>query len=165
MKKLMAFILMLAFAAPAFASGPSVPVEDDQVLYLGGTTKSLSVDTMGKFNTTDNDSLSFEYAGGKFTIPYDRIESFHHSQELAVHLGVLGTIAVSLLKPRWYRHFVHISYKDETGKMQAAVFEVSKYAPETLVPILRTKVDEGHKKRDTEARMKKSLTNTATAGW
>ena len=167
MKKLMAFIFVLALSAPAFANGPDlVPVEGDQVLYMGGTAKGLTADTMGKFNTQDNDSITFEYAGGKFAIPYSKIEGFDYTKERAVRLGVLGTIAVRLVKPRWYRHFIHISYKDEAGNIQAAIFEVSKFAPETLVPILRTKVTEGRKNRNaTQMRLKDQAVSTAlTAG-
>jgi hypothetical protein len=166
MKKLLALILILAFSVPAFANGPVVPVEGDQVLYLGGTAKGLTADTMGKFNTADNDSITFEYSGGKFAIPYNKIESFNHSKERAVRLGVIETIAVRLVKPRWYRHFIHISFRDEAGNLQAAIFEVSKFAPETLVPILRTKVDEGRKTRNAnQLRLKDQAINTAlTAG-
>jgi|GEM_PF-1593418 len=134
MKKLIALCLVFAFVLPAFA------VDDAQVVYVGGTVTGLKESTMGKLDTTQADAIIFEHAGGKFTIPYARITSYQYSEKLAYHSGVLATLAVVLVKYRRRRHFYSISYKDDSGQPQVAIFEVSKETPLTLSAVLNIRV-------------------------
>src|SRR6266481_4673641 len=59
MKKLMTFCLLLALALPMAA------VEDDQVMYAGGTAPALRVGAVGRLDTTSEKSLTFESSGTK----------------------------------------------------------------------------------------------------
>lgn len=139
MKKLAAFCLLFVLSLPASA------VEDDQVMYAGGTVSSLQAGVLGRLNYTSETTLSFEYAGNKLLIPYAKIDSFEYSQQVARHLGVLPAMAVGLLRKRQRRHFFQISYRDESNRSQVAVFEVSKRMPQTLLAVLQLRSPQGCK--------------------
>lgn len=137
MKKFVAFVLFLMISITAAAS------DEEIVAYTGGTVSNLTVGTTGHFVTTQETSLGFEHSRGMVTIPYDRIQTYEYSSELARHLGVLPTIAVGLVKRRQRKHFIRIAYRDEDGTSQAAVFEVPKQMPQTLLAVLRIKAPQG----------------------
>jgi hypothetical protein len=137
MKKAIAVVLMFAVTLPAFGE---VFVDEGQAAYIGGTLVNLKNETMGKLDTTQEKALSFNYDGGKVTIPYDRIESWKYNEVLARHLGVILTIAVVMLKHRQRKHLFQIQFKDDAGITQSAVFEVGKEQPRTVVAVLQARV-------------------------
>ncbi len=139
MKKLAAFCFLLAISLPAVA------VEDGVVMYAGGTVPALKAGVLGRFDTTSETMLLFEYAGDKLAIPYARIDSYEYSEQVARHLGVLPAIAVGLVRKRQRRHFFQISFHDESNSGQVAVFEVSKHMPQTLLAVLQTRAPQGCK--------------------
>src|SRR5258706_12861517 len=99
MKKLVALCLMVIVSLPA------VPVEDSQVMYVGGTSPGGNAGVDGRLDTASETALIFEYSGSKLVIPYDTIQSFQYSKEVKLHLGVLPAIAGGLLAKRRHRHF------------------------------------------------------------
>src|SRR6266446_10771067 len=132
MKKLMIFCLLLALALPIAA------VEDDQVMYAGGTAPALRVGVVGRLDTTSEKALTFESSGTKLLIPYADIQSFEYSTEVTRHLGVLA-IGVGLVKMRRHRHYFRISYRGAADVSQVAVFEVPKHVPRTLRAVLEAR--------------------------
>ena len=72
MKKLITLCLLLTLALPIAA------VEDDQVMYAGGTAPALRAGVVGRLDTTSETSLTFEYSGAKLLIPYADIQSFQY---------------------------------------------------------------------------------------
>jgi hypothetical protein len=139
MKKLAALLLLFVITLPARA------VDDGQVVYTGGTLTALKEGSVGRFDTTNQSVLTYEYSGKKLMMPYAKIVSFEYSREVARHLGVLPAIAVGLVKKRQRRHYFRISYRDENDIVQVAVFEVPKNMPRTLLPILQTRAPQGCK--------------------
>jgi hypothetical protein len=139
MKKIVAlFLLSLTpLATPA--------VDDGQVMYVGGTVVALKEGVSGKLDTTAPRVLSFDYSGGKLIIPFEMIDSFEYSRQVARHLGLLPAIAVGLVKHRQRRHFFRISYHDESKAPQVAIFEVSKEMPHVLLAILQVRAPQGCK--------------------
>src|SRR3954470_15492436 len=137
MKKLIAVALILAFALPSFAT----IVEGSDVLYEGGTAIGMKEDTIGKFDTSSEETLVFNAPSAKLAIPYAKITKFNYEEKLARHLGVILTIAVVLLKHRQRRHILTVEYKDEQNAPRVAVFEISKYAPETIVPVIQSHIN------------------------
>jgi hypothetical protein len=130
MRKAILVTLALAIAVPAIAT------EGADVAYTGGTLSQLNQGAIGKFDLTSGSELLFVYPGGKLEIPYDRIEFFAHSQEVAVHLGVAPAIAVDLVKRRKRNHFLRITFRDAGNVHQVAVFEIPKTMPIVLMPTL-----------------------------
>ena len=139
MKKLMTFCLLFALALPMAA------VEDDQVMYAGGTAPALRVGVVGRLDTTSEQSLAFESSGPKLLIPYADIQSFEYSTEVTRHLGVLPAIGVGLVKMRRHRHYFRISYRGADNVSQVAVFEVPKQMPRTLRAVLEARAPKGCK--------------------
>lgn len=133
MKKFAAFLLLFAFALPARA------VEDGQVVYTGGTLPAVKDGTVGRFDTTSQTALKFNYSGSSLTILYAKMASFQYSEQVARHLGVLPAAAVGLVKKRQRRHYFRITYCDESDVIQVAVFEVPKKMPPTLLAILQVR--------------------------
>src|SRR5437868_5782357 len=82
---------------PSFAE---VFVDEGRAAYIGGTLVNIKNETMGKLDTTQEKALSFNYEGGKVTIPYDKVESWKYDEVLARQLGVIATTVVVLLKHR-----------------------------------------------------------------
>jgi hypothetical protein len=132
MKKFAALLLILTLALPAAA------VENDQVMYAGGTIPTMKAGTIGHLDTTSETALFFEHPGGKLSIPFADIQSFAYDKEVTRHLGVLPAIAVGLLKMRQHSHFFRISYRDDKGD-QVAIFEVSKQMPRVLQAVLASR--------------------------
>ena len=137
MKKLVAVVLMVVMASPAFGE---VFVDVGQAAYIGGTLANVKNEQMGKLDTTQEKALAFSYDGGRVAIPYDRIESWKYDEVLARHLGVVLTTVVVLLKHRQRRHLFQIQFKDGAGVTQSAVFEVGKEQPRSVVAVLQARV-------------------------
>lgn len=138
-------VLVLCLLMIAFTPMATPRVVGSQVLYVGGTVETLQEGVLGRLDTTSEVALNFNYAGGKLSIPFEKIDSYEYSQQVARHLGVLPAIAVGLVKRRQSRHFFCISYHDESRSPQVAIFEVSKQTPHTLLAILRARAPRGSK--------------------
>jgi hypothetical protein len=116
---------------------PALAVQDGQVMYTGGTVPGLNSGTVGRLDMVSETALLFDYAGSRLAIPYAAIDSFEYSQEATRHLGALPEVFIGLVLQEQYRHFFRISYRDDNGAMQVAVFEVSKRMPRSLNAVLR----------------------------
>lgn len=139
MKKTLAAILLFAMAIPAFA------LEEDEVMYTGGTVSSLKEGTVGRFDTTSQSGLIFETSGNKLLIPYDKVQSYQYKRQLARHYGALLTVAIVMFKYRQRRHFLQVNYLEDNGKAQVAVFEIPKTMPQTLMAVLEARAPQGCK--------------------
>jgi hypothetical protein len=133
MKRLVAFCLLLVICPPAFA------VENEEVMYAGGTVASLKDGAVGRLDTTSAAALSFEFSGGKLAIPYAKIDSYEFSENLARHLGVLPAVGVALIRKRQHRHYLRLVFHDETGEAQVAIFEIPKATPRALLAVIQTR--------------------------
>jgi len=129
-RRVVLVLLVIAITVPAVA------LEGAEAAYVGGTVSHLQQGAVGRLDLTSGTELVFLTPGLRLEIPYNRIESFQQSQQLAVHLGVAPTIAVVLVKHRMRNHFVRITYKDNAGEPQVVVFEIPKTMPMVLMPIL-----------------------------
>src|SRR6266496_4801526 len=85
---------------------------------LGGTVPGITAGVEGQLDTTSENSLTFEQAGNKLSIPYASIQSYEYSTEVTRHLGVLPVIAVGLMKMRRRSHFFRFSYRDGHSAVQ-----------------------------------------------
>jgi hypothetical protein len=145
MKRIIAVCLLILVLMPL-----SMPaVEDDQVMYVGGTVGILKKGVVGKLDTTSQTALNFESPGGRLVIPFEGIDSYEYSQQVARHLGVLPAIAVGLVKRRQRRHFFRITYHDDSKTQQVAIFEVSKETPRSLLAVLQGRAPQGCKPQAT----------------
>jgi hypothetical protein len=67
----------ILISALVFAAVPSAAVlaASDSVQYVGGTVKSIPVNSNGTFNFEDAKEFRFTYNGSMFKLPYDQITS------------------------------------------------------------------------------------------
>jgi len=130
-----ALLFSLTLAVPASAW----PIFGQQVAYLGGTTPNVKSDEVGSLDTTQREALVFVSGNDRIAIPYDRISSIEYRRDVAIHLGVAPAIAIGILKRRERKHTFSFAYTDNEGTREAAIFEVSKEMPATLISILKAK--------------------------
>ena len=130
MRKFLVILLVCSIATSAFA------VEGSEVMYVGGTVLTLTPGNIGTLDTTQNQNLVFTSGGKKLSVDYDKITKVEYRAEVAHHLGIAPTIAVALIKRRERKHFITLTFGDELGKGHAAVFEVPKGMPRTLLAAL-----------------------------
>jgi hypothetical protein len=129
----LALLLALAsFAQPAFA------VEGREVQLRSSTQAAVPIGAVGVLDTTPTDNLVFRSpAAGPLAIPYAGIVEFSYQSVVAHRLGVLGTVAVGLVKRRERKHLISITFRDENQAVQVVSFEVSKGLPDELLNVLR----------------------------
>lgn len=130
MRRFVTMVLMLLLATNAFG------VNGNEAMYVGGSASAVNPGDIGVFETNPTKELVFVCTGKRLTIAYDRIKKVEYHKEVAHHLGVAPAIVVSLIKRRERKHFITLTYVDEAGERQAAVFEVSKSMPQSLLATL-----------------------------
>jgi hypothetical protein len=162
MRKTVALLLLLALAMPAFAL-PGFALEGTDAVYTGGTLAQLKEGAEGKLDLTHGSGLQFVSAGVTYEIPYERIESYEHSNEVAVHLGIVAHVVVSLVKKRWRNHFVRISFTDVANLHQVAVFEIPKSLPMVLMPALIARAPQAHCAPEWECKLPRPTSRPAQA--
>lgn len=131
------------------ASGVAVAVENGQVMYLGGTVGTIREGTIGRMDMSSG-RLAFLAGRERLEIPFDKIESYVYSQEVARHLGVLPAIGAGLIRRRQRKHFFRISFLDSNGVMEVVVFEVPKGMPRSLLAVLQTRAPRACRRPATE---------------
>jgi hypothetical protein len=137
MKRMVGLCLLLVLPLVTIA------VESGQVMYAGGTIATLKEGTIGNLATTSPTALTFDAAGSRLIIPFANIDSYEFSEQVARHLGVLPAIGTGLVRHRQKRHFLRISYKEESNANQVAIFEVPKQMPRILLAILQARAPWG----------------------
>ena len=130
--------IVIALSSTAFA------VTGNQVIYVGGSVAGSKPGDSGTFDVSAAKQMVFVGTNGKVAIEYEKIRSIKYRNQLTRHLGVAPTIAVGLLRHRERTHLFTLTYVDETGVMQAAVFEVAKEAPQTLIAVFAARVPTMH---------------------
>jgi len=121
-------------------------------MYLGGTVNSIKEGTQGVSSTQDEKNFVFTYKDGSLSIPYDRVDSLEYGQKSGRRLGLALTISPWLLLSKKRKHFLTISWKDETDKQQAAVLELGKDVIRTQLATLEARTGRKVEYQDDEAR-------------
>ena len=120
--KLPATVLLFGVCSSLIWAG----VGSKDTVYVGGTVSSIKQDTEGKSSTSDDKVFSFQYKRGRLAIPYDRVNSLEYGQKAGRRVGVAIMVSPIALLSKKRKHFVTLSYLDESDKQQAAVFELGK---------------------------------------
>ncbi|HEV2135389.1 MAG TPA: hypothetical protein VGR47_14235 [Terracidiphilus sp.] len=132
MRRTVAMVLVLVFLSATNAFG----VTGSEVMYVGGSVEGLKPGDIGTFDTRPEKDLDFVSNGRRVSVAYDKIQKIQYRKEVAHHFGVALAIAVALIKKRERKHFITLSFTNEAGEQQAALFEVSKRAPQSLLAVL-----------------------------
>jgi hypothetical protein len=120
-------IRQVMISALVFAAVPPAAVRaaSDSVQYVGGTVKSIPVNTNGTFNFEDAKEFRFDYNGSTFKLPYDQISST--SIEKADIRRVWHVFpAISPIAAHRKQTLV-INYTDAAGAAGTVNFELAEY--------------------------------------
>jgi hypothetical protein len=101
-------------------------VRGDQVMYVGGTITAIQEKTEGKVDLDDKAALTFSTKKHKIAIPYNGVSSIEYGQKAGRRLGVALAVSPVALLSKKRKHYVSLSYVDDKGEKQGAVFEVAK---------------------------------------
>lgn len=110
-----------------------------EATYTAGTLPDVPPSSGGILNTTSPTVLEFHAGAAGFSIPYAGITLARYHEENRFRLGVLPAIGVGLLKARSKRHLMTITWKDEHGVVQAAIFEDTRQRCMALLTIVRAR--------------------------
>ena len=100
---------------------PAVVKAAESAEYVGGTVKSIPVNSAGSLNFDDAKEIRFNYSGSVYSLPYEQITNTE--LEKAEGRRVLGKIPVPSLIHR--KQVLSISYKDAAGASGTLNFELS----------------------------------------
>jgi hypothetical protein len=112
--------LVFAVVPPAVVNAAS-----DSVQYVGGTVKSIPVNSAGTFNFEDAKELRFTYNGSVYKLPYDRITST--SIERADVRRVMHVFPAMSPIASHRKQTLIINYTDTTGVAGTLNFELAAY--------------------------------------
>src|ERR1700735_3376318 len=115
--------LIFAAVPPAVISAAS-----DSVQYVGGTVKSIPVNSGGTFNFEDAKEFRFTYNGSVYKLPYDRITGT--SIERADVRRVLHVFPAMSPIASHRKQTLVINYTDATGATGSLNFELAAYRAE-----------------------------------
>jgi len=134
MKRLIALTLMMGLVATTALAVDRVGME---MTYTGGTMPGVRPGVDGTLATTSPTVIEFHANVGDFSVPYAGITAARYEEENRFRLGALPAIGVGLLKARSKRHLVTITWVDENGVIQVAIFEASKQKSLALLTIVK----------------------------
>jgi hypothetical protein len=114
-------------SALIFAAVPPAAVRaaSDNVQYVGGTVKSIPVNSAGKFNFDDAKEFRFNYNGSVYKLPYDRITGI--DIEKADIRRVLHVFPAMSPIASHRKQTLVINYTDATGTTGTLNFELMAY--------------------------------------
>jgi hypothetical protein len=119
-RQLLISALLFAAVPPAAVHGASATVQ-----YVGGTVKSIPVNSTGSFNFEDAKDFRFAYGGSMYKLPYDQITST--SIEKADIRRVWHVFpAMSPIADHRQQTLV-INFTDATGATGTVNFELMQY--------------------------------------
>jgi len=165
-------VILLAFLTAIYL--PSYArVDSGKAMYVGGTVADLKQEAEGTFSTADAKEMVFQYQykigvlsredeilhrdrretkEGKFTIPYDRIDSLEYGQKAGRRLGLAIVLTPAALLSKKRRHYLTVNYKDADDRQQAAVFELGKHTVRVTLSSLEARTGRKIEYQDDEAR-------------
>ena len=114
-------------SALIFAAVPPAAVRaaSDNVQYVGGTVKSIPVNSAGKFSFDDAKEFRFTYSGSVYKLPYDRITGI--DIEKADIRRVLHVFPAMSPIASHRKQTLVINYTDATGTTGTLNFELMAY--------------------------------------
>ena len=146
MKRVISGLLVFASLTNQFGVAR---VHADEAKYVGGTA-NLKQGTQGVLDVSDEKEVKF----GAWQTPYDKITTLDYGQHVGRHwafaaLGMYGVLPILLTKKR--RHYLTVEYSDETGKREAAIFEVGKGSIRSVLKTLEVRSGKKVQYEDKEA--------------
>ena len=135
MRRWMAALLVLGWLANETAASAQPP----DVEYVNGTVKGLTAGATGTVEMSSPESLEFHSGSSQFAIPYAEITTVKCRDENRFRLGVLATIAVTLVKARSKRHLVTIEWKHADDPAAVVTLDAPREKARGIATVLRAR--------------------------
>ena len=135
-RQMLVSTLVFAVVAPAVLRAAS-----DTVQYVGGTVKSIPVNSSGSFNLDDAKELRFHYNGTVYRLPYDQITSTEIEKADVKH--VMRVIPAQSLIFTHRKRTLVINYTDPSGATGTLNFELMAYQAEETQDTIAAKKGPG----------------------
>jgi len=136
MRRFLILLLVWLIVCPSPVLGA---VRGKEVMYVGGTIKTVPEATEGTLDTDNEKALIFNSPKGRFEIPYEYITSIEYGQKAGRRLGVALVVTVWALFSKKRRHFVTIGFTDINNTAQGVVLEIPKGYTKTTLTILEVR--------------------------
>ncbi len=118
---------MLAFAICAVVFTTALASDQGaKAAYVGGTLAGVPAGASGRMHTTDPDALRFQAAKSALRIPYESVNYLEYGQQAGRRHLLAVAVSPLFLLSKSRKHFLTVSYRDQDGHQQAAVFRVDK---------------------------------------
>jgi len=153
--KLAAVCLMCSLISQSTLAG----LDSKKAQYVGGTVGAIPANTQAVLNLAGDSMMDFKWKSGDWQIPYSSVTSLEYGQHAGRRVGLavagvatFGIAALPALFSKKRRHYLTIGYTDDSGKAQAAIFEIGKDAIKTSLTVLQTRTGKKMDYEDEEAR-------------
>lgn len=146
------FVLLACSVLLAAPSGRAASASKEAE-YLGGSVKSIRVNTVGSLDLDDLEDLQFKSNGATMRVPYARIKTvnFDHAQSQTRKVAHVPLPKLPLFR-RDQR--MDLSFRDENGRIGTMSFRLTGKALSSAEFILSERMDSSPKSRQNAARTK-----------
>lgn len=122
------FVLYLAAFLGANVISPDLlaGVPSEKAVYQGGTLPGVQAPLAGSVDLTGSDSFVFTHESGRIRVPYGRVNSLEYGQKSGRRLGLAIALSPAFLLSRKRKHYLTISFREESGEQHAIIFELGK---------------------------------------
>ena len=145
-RRVFSIALLVTIASPALLA-----VDGDKAMYMGGTV-DIKKEMEGKFDVSNDKTLTFAYKRLTWTLDYASIVELEYGQKAGRRVAVGVLISPFALFSKKRNHYLTISFKDLEGKEQAVVFELGKDIVRTTLKVLQVRSGKEVHFQDEEAR-------------
>jgi len=145
-RRVFSIALLVTIASPALLA-----VDGDKAMYMGGTV-DIKKEMEGKFDVSNDKTLTFAYKRLTWTLDYASIVELEYGQKAGRRVAVGVLISPFALFSKKRNHYLTISFKDLEGKEQAVVFELGKDIVRTTLKVLQVRSGKEIHFQDEEAR-------------
>lgn len=147
----MARRLTAAFVLAIVAGGSVSAVDGDKAMYVGGTVPGLAEEAEGRL--TQSDTMLVFNAGkkGAVYIPFENISDLEYGQKAGRRVAVAVMVSPLALFSKKRKHYLTVTYKDDSNKEQAGVFELGKDIVRTTLKIVEVRTGKEITFQDEEA--------------
>ncbi len=115
--------LLLFVVWPAL---PARAVDGDAVCYVGGTLPALAEGQDGHFDMSSRELLRFTGAKGTWQVSYRNITKLAYGRKAGRQVAAGIIVSPFWLAAPKRKHYLTLQIKDDSGKLQVGVFELSK---------------------------------------
>jgi len=128
-----------------FVAMPLSAAKGDKAKYVGGTLTSMAENTDFEFDTSGEAVAVALWKkhksnpAGKLEIPYKGIESIEYGQKAGRRVGLAIAVSPLALFSKKRKHYVTVTYMDQTGKKQGIVMELDKGDVRRVLTTLETR--------------------------